>query len=502
MKVCAVYARVSTDRQGDSLANQVDYAKEYIRRLGGEFSTDDPLVYTDFDQSGYYTRFVQRPAIQRALQDAKDGKFHVIVFKEISRISRDQAEHIEIVSRFQMHGVRVIAINDHLDSDRPETLDLLGIHSVMSEMESKRISSRVSSGKKALARRGNWLGEAPIGYRLNPVTRRLEVDEEFADTVVTIFRLFTKERCGTFRIAELLNDSGHYTKNGRLWSRVTVRRVLNNPVYVGDTIYGRTRNTLRRIYDEHGYSKVRGRSRMPEADWIVVTDTHPPLVDRDTFERAQDLLRERNHPGAKRAKHPLTGILRCGRCGSGMVCQAQRHSGKEYRYYTCTRAFRFGRGRCSQPNLNAPGLEKALWQYVIDLLAPYQHAEATIRTNLNTGDAENRRNKLQGELRKTQRALERLLLDDTILQHTFDQLKAKYVAAIERLERSLADFSPTGELEPAADRRWRVKEYFDWLRSFDLSNLDEVRRFFHGLLKHVTVDGKDVTAVELRYRLT
>lgn len=546
MKVCAVYARVSTDMQAESLENQVDYAKEYIRRLGEAYVVDDECVYTDLDQSGYYTRFVQRPAIQRALEDARAGRFEVIVFKEISRISRDPAEHIEIVSRFQMHGVRVIAINDNLDSARPETLDLLGIHSVMSEMESKRISSRVSSGKKSMARRGHWVGEAPIGYRLNPDTQRLEVDPVHAPTVMDIFRLFTEEGYGALRIAQWLNERGRWTKNGRPWSRVTVRRVLENPAYAGDTVYGRTRNALRRIFDDRGYTKIRSKHRVPEADWVVVRGTHPALVERGVFQRAQARFRGNGRAdsreresgrgwgsgsacgsagwasGRRWGRHPLTGILRCGRCGSGMVCQAQRRNGKEYRYYACSRAFRFGRSACSQPNLNAADAEAAVWRMLGFLLSPYRDVPIQVCVKHRGGDPQAKARRLQAERRRIEQALERLYLDDAVPAGVAESLKRRWMAQMVRLDEELAGLAEMAAVavrDPAAGEgeandgeagRGQARDHPPWpQRVRDVLPLwdppgavprEEMRRLLHGLVAGVTVDGIRVTDVALWYQ--
>lgn len=502
MKTCAVYARVSTNMQGESLENQVDYAQEYIRRLGNDYRLDETCVYTDFDQSGYYTRFLQRPAIQQALEDAKKNKYEVIVFKEISRISRDQAEHMEIVSRFRQHGIRMIAINDNLDSDRPETLDLLGIHSVMSEMESKRISSRVSSGKKSFARRGLWIGEAPIGYRVDPQARRLTVDSTYSKIPPLIFQLFTQDGLGTFKIAEYLNSNLMYTKNGRLWSRVTVNRVLRNPAYVGDLVYGRTRNTLRRMFDDSGYSKVRGRDPIPVEDWVIVRDVHPPLVTRDTFELAQAILNTRAKQNPRRSKHPLTGILKCGRCGAGMVCQRQSYEGKVYRYYTCARAFRFGRQMCNQPNLNADETEHGLWEYILSGLESYGELDVDVQVIDKVPDAGKRRNQMECDLRKAQLGLERLLMDTDISKQTFARLKAKYLKTIQGIELEMQRDCDSGLRRPEL-QQWNLKvnDYLQELRSMDMANLLELRRILHELVQTIRVNGREITEVELKYSL-
>lgn len=501
-KRCAVYARVSTDMQAESLENQVEYATEYIRRLGEDFRIDESCVYTDFDMSGYYTRFIQRPAIQQALHDAQEHRYEVIVFKEISRISRDQAEHIEIVSRFSQYGVRIIAINDNMDSDRPETLDLLGIHSVMAEMESKRISSRVSTGKKSLARRGFWSGEAPIGYVLNSETRRLDPDLTFAEIPKLIFKLFVDDKMGTFKIAEYLNNRKLLTKNGRLWSRVTVNRVLKNPAYAGDLVYGRTRNTLKRIFDDDGYHKVQGRMEIPKEDWVVIPGCHPPLVDRQTFEAAQRIFRQRASQNPRRTRHPLSGILQCGSCSSGMVCQSRRQNGVAYRYYTCSRAFRFGREYCDQQNLPAGLLEKAIWTELMRQLRVYETAHMEVSLSRKDSHLVRKRKQLLRDRNKTQIALERLLLDTELPLDMYEQLKSHYAKNLRQIDSELQSMSMQNELDLQNEfNALKTSQFLDELSSMDESNLNEIRRVMHELVKRIVVHGRHVTEIELQYHL-
>lgn len=504
MKICAVYARVSTDMQGESLENQIDYAKEYVRRLGPEYVIDDAYIYQDFDQSGYYTRFVDRFAIQTALNDARQKKFKVIVFKEIARISRDQAEHIELITRFTQNGVRIIAINDNVDSDRPETLDLIGIHSVMSEMESKRISSRVSSGKKSMARRGFWVGEPPIGYRLNSETKKLEIDDEFAEIPKRIFELYTNAGYGTFKIAKYLNQNDKLTKNGQLWSRTTVGRVLKNPAYIGDLVYGKSRNILKRIFDENGYKKMRGRNEIPEEDWVVLHNNHPALISAEMFTKAQEIIHKKARQNPRRTKHPLTGILVCGRCGAGMICQKRlfkKKSGEEveYRYYSCTSAFKYGRTMCSQPNLNADVIENEVIEFLLSRLSQLNIHDVETEPVQSDKNFDKENQKLHKELRKSQLALERLLRETDIPENTYKQLKAKYIQSIRDIGAQIAFLESQKQEEEKPFGKIRVSEYLNELRFLDKKTLDEVRLLVHELISRIVVDGNTVKEIQLLY---
>ncbi|MFC5529414.1 recombinase family protein [Cohnella yongneupensis] len=176
---CAVYARVSTDKHGDSIENQVSQSQEYISRLGPQYDSEDLLIYRDEAVSGYYTSVFNRAEMKQAIKDARDHKFKLLVFKEVSRVGRDKQENPAIIGMFEQYGVRVVAINDNYDSLNKDniTFDIL---SVLSEQESKKISSRVSSARKQKARRGQWRGEPPIGYVVSPVTKKLEVDPDWS----------------------------------------------------------------------------------------------------------------------------------------------------------------------------------------------------------------------------------------------------------------------------------------------------------------------------------
>ena len=505
---CAIYARVSTDKQGESLENQVAYATEYIHRLGSRYEVSDSLLYTDFDQSGYYTRFVDRPAMQRALTDARNGCFDVIVFKEISRISRDQAEHVEIVSRFGAAKVRVIAINDNLDTDRSETLDLLGIHSVMAEMESKRISSRVSSGKKALARRGVWVGEAPIGYLVNRETRLLVIDERYAHTVQTIFRLFTEEAAGLLRVAAHLNEHGILTRRHNPWSRITVSHVLRNPAYMGDLVYGKTRNVLKRIYGDTGYRKMKGRQEIPETDWIRVKDVHPALVSRETFQCAQTLLANRKvHSGMggvkapiPRGSNPLHGMLFCAYCDSRLMRQTRRAGNRTYAYYVCSKAFHQGRRACLQHNLSATMLEQVLAGYLQRLIpVDVQNKICRIRLLRSTGSSRPQSKiAIEHALCQAETALADVLVQADLSERAQASVKASLCGRISALEAKLAELENLTRMEAEMaevqrDQTFTVRQW--------LAQADFLAQVLPQLVERVVMRDDELTHLQLRCQL-
>lgn len=507
MNLVAIYARVSTDMQGDSLENQTSYAEEFISRLGDNFKTNENLLYKDFDVSGYYTRFIDRPAIKKALDDAAIGKYKVIVFKELSRITRDQAETIELISRFQMYGVRIIAINDSLDTEKPESLDMLGIKSWLNELESKRISSRVSSNKKGIARRGFFAqSEPPIGYKINKKTRKLEIDEELKYIPEIIFQKYVEEDLGTFKIAEHLNESGYFTKRGKLWERSAVNKILKNRAYIGELIYGKTRSTLKRIYDENGYTKKQAREPIPKDQWIVIENAHEPIISEFVFNKAQEKMVSRYKQKSGRLKHPLTGILKCGKCGSNMICQkrsVKQESGNvyDYRYYTCSYAFKFGRNMCNQKNLRAEVIEKEILTFLMETIKKElknSHIELEKTSNVNIYQIQIK--KIDKELRKTQIALERLFETNNLPAHMFDNLKNKYVSSINALENEKQQIINQSQVENEKSMIYDdLKKALTLLSTVDLTDINTLRSVFHGLIIEIKVSDEDLENIQLHY---
>ncbi|WP_027085513.1 recombinase family protein [Cohnella panacarvi] len=408
---CAVYARVSTDKQGDSIENQVSQCQEYISRLGSLYDAENLLIYRDEAVSGYYTSVFHRAEMKQAIKDAREHKFKLLVFKEVSRVGRDKQENPAIIGMFEQYGVRVVAINDNYDSLNKDniTFDIL---SVLSEQESKKISARVSSARKQKARRGQWGGEPPIGYVVNAVTKKLEVDPVWKHIPKTIFDLYVYEGLGTFKIALCLNNQGYRSKNGSLWCRETVNQVLRNPAYIGNVVHGKRRNMLQREYEDDGrMSKRKIQIKTAKEEWNVVENAHEPLIDRAIFYKAQQILLSRGHKRMpNRAYHPLTGILFCGKCKEGMVCQKRSYNGKEYRYYICKTYHKYGRNCCDQANVNAGEIEDAVLTLIRTKLQNIPSEIFTIRVAI-----EKELGRLEEELKSAKSKIQKLTKDQMAL---------------------------------------------------------------------------------------
>jgi site-specific DNA recombinase len=494
---CGIYARVSTDKQGDSIENQVSQAREYIKRMGDEYDTEDILIYKDEAVSGYYTSVFDRAEMKVAIDDAKNKRIQLLVFKEVSRVGRDKQENPAIIGMFEQYGVRIVAINDNYDSLNKDniTFDIL---SVLSEQESRKISVRVSSARKQKAARGQWNGEAPFGYFINPETKRLEVDEDRGKIPSLVFDLYVNKGLGTFKVAEYLNQRDLLTKNGNLWSRETINRMIKNQAYIGQVAYGTRRNVLKREYDERGaMSKKKVQIKIDRKEWQIVENAHPSLIDKELFYKAQKIISSRSHErGVKRAYHPLTGLLICGQCGAGMVCQKRTHGEKSYRYYICKTYHKYGRDTCSQANVNADELEKVVIEDVKSKFTNLPYESLLLSAN-REDDIENLRKELKSintrkeKLMKDQMDIfsQRDLFSEDLYRTQMIEIKNKITDSDS--ETSIIEKQICGieeKLSEATSLQYIIEEF----NKLDIEDVNHLRTLLREVIRKITLTKEDL----------
>lgn len=500
---CAIYARVSTEKQGDSMENQISQALEYIKRMGDEYDSEDIIVFQDDAVSGYYTSVFDRKAMKEAIAKAKNNEFKLLVFKEVSRVGRDKQENPAIIGTFEQNGVRVIAINDNYDSLNKDniTFDIL---SVLSEQESKKISVRVSSARKQKANRGQWNGEPPFGYIVNPETKHLEIHEEFGKIPPIVFELYVDKAMGTFKIADYLNKKGMLTKKGNRWSRETINRMIKNQAYIGQVAYGTRRNVLQREYDDSGkMSKKKVQIKIDRREWQIVENAHPSLISDELFYKAQKIINSRNHERSpRRAYHPLTGVLYCGKCGQGMVCQKRSNEKKNYRYYICKTYHKYGREACDQTNINADKIEEDIIIDIKTLAINIPVEQLSITSNRKKDII-----KLKQELRSSQIKIAKLTRDQTDI---FDQRdlfpEESYRKRMLEIKDEIENIKETEiiigkQIESVEDKisesssfRYIIQE----IKELDVDDTERIRAVIHEVVEKITVK-EDGLVVEYNY---
>lgn len=376
--VAALY-RVSDRKQvkrnqeeDDSIDTQKEIIGKYIFehtewRLVKEY--EEPAV------SAYKISMHDRDVLDSAIADALNGVFKILLVFKYDRLSRISVEYPLILWQLHRAGVKVIAVVDtpggrELKMEDQTDKLLRFMEGWQGETESKNTSIRVSERMKSLAKKGHWSGgRPPYGFRLSSLKTGFPLvrEEQEAEVLLEIARLIEEEDAGGKVIANIFNDKGWRTREGKLWSESRIRDVIQNPIVAGLPAYGRTRSghtansriRVQGIYNLDNFIVPREENGnpMPIPEYVII-----PL---ERWQRIMGIIADRNtRKGKESISRPkgsamlssslLTGFLVCGYCGRGFIsskCNNKKvkSNDKVYTYekrdYRCITHARIGNGR-------------------------------------------------------------------------------------------------------------------------------------------------------------
>ena len=339
-KVCrlGVYTRTSKSYNDDgcSIANQQRIVADHVARLG------DAVVAGYYTDDGFTGTNQDRDAFQQMLEDLRAGKIDGIAAKDASRLGRDYVEcQTFIKETLPRMGARLVLVSDGIDSKDDAAIQgmSLDLKSLMNDLYSRDLSRKIHATFAAARRNGPIiLGNIPYGYMRDPCeTHHLVPDPATAPFVREIFRM-SVQGVSNARIAEWLEEQGAPTtgqwkyeragmeaksRESARWHARSVNRILSNPVYAGDVVMGKWSQKLCLGVPHH--------KKSPE-EWIVVENTHEPLVSKENFAYLQQQRQERAERRRQsvaateriRSQRPdrLSGKVFCGVCGCAMhICR-------------------------------------------------------------------------------------------------------------------------------------------------------------------------------------
>ena len=267
----ASYCRVSTDKedQANSFETQKRYFREYIQN-----HPDWELyeIYADEGITGTTTK--KRTQFKRMINDAYEGKFQMIITKEVSRFSRNILDTIAYTRELKAIGIGVFFATDRINTLEPEAEMLLSYLASMAQEESRRTSARVVWGQTRQMERGVVFGQSLLGYDLKDGI--LSINPEGAEIVRLIFHKYAVEQVSTAEIARMLACKGYYTYRGSAkWKASAVIKILNNEKYVGDLIQKKT-------YTPDFLTHAK-RSNKGEVTLVTIENHHPPIISRERW---------------------------------------------------------------------------------------------------------------------------------------------------------------------------------------------------------------------------
>lgn len=527
---CAILARISqeTVRQGDSLEHQVMALREWARTLSNQ-QVEYVIrhVFQDDGISGWSHSILERPAMQKLIQVVERGEVKVVFIKGLSRFNRDDAEARMFFEWLDGQGIRLLSLEEGFDSaERGSAMAIFQIHSFLSRMESDRKSIAVKIAMRQKATKGEWKGGIPpYGFDYDPVTKRLRPIDKLRPVILDIFAM-AAEGIGAGRIARHLNETRKWAHlDDRVWTINLIRRMLTRRAYVGDLVQGRveyryTRTLESTVTGGRAFGRKRRKMQVrPESEVTVVENAHEGIVPRDLFERVQEQLRRRARPGFQphqpNARHPLTGLLVCGRCGSPMIHHG-RNASRGFNYYTCTTKFRKGVACCNQRNVRADRLHALIlsrleerWRH---LPGPEQFWSRYVPREGNRSALSRRLAEVQRQLTAAQERLAKILVDadlsDAAVRTRAAQAMAERIRSLEAERDRLAAELQSAERGPD---RWDSleREVEALVRTglrFDPADRALLRRLFHRWIRRVILrhddagGGKERLLVTIEYR--
>ena len=344
-KITALYERLSRDdfgkdddqqRESNSISNQKAMLEEFAARQGFTnivHFTDDGISGTCFD----------RPGFLAMMKEVEAGNVEYLCIKDMSRMGRDYLKVGQIMEILRQRGVRLIAINDGVDSARGDD-DFTPFRNIMNEYYARDTSRKIRSTFQSKGKSGKHLtGTVIYGYLWNEARDQWLVDPEAADVVKRIFAM-TIDGYGPYQIASKLKEekvlipSAYLAQHGEGvnknktfkdvygWGSSTICNILEKREYLGHTINFKTRK----------HFKDKKSHYVPEDEWTIFENTHEPIIDQQTFDLVQKIRGNvRRYPDGWGEAAPLTGLLYCADCGGKMYVH-RTNNGKRISQYTCS----------------------------------------------------------------------------------------------------------------------------------------------------------------------
>ena len=372
----------------NSVKNQRDLLNDFYQKHIEEFES-----VSEYVDDGHTGTDANREDFQRLLADVMSGKINCVVVKDLSRFARNYSDAGSLIDNlFVQMGVRFISLAENVDSfTNPDSVSniIVPITNVMNDNYCYQTSKKIRQVFDYKRRNGQYIGAfAPYGYMKHPKDKhKLIVDSDAAETVKLIFSLFLQ---GTSKraIALHLNEHGVPSPSAYkllkglpvstrgydepMWGGRMIHAILTNPTYTGDLAQGRSRV---KSYKVHQIETV------PREEWVEVAGTHEAIIDYETFDKVQALLKRdtRTSPEGRKV-HLFSGFLKCADCGRAVTRCVSKNN---HVYYACSTYKNRSRTACTMHSIKHERLEAAVLfgiQYQVHLAVSYSEAIARINS--------------------------------------------------------------------------------------------------------------------------
>ena len=351
---CAIYTRKSTEEGLEQEFNSLDAQREAAEAYVLSQRSEGWVALPDrYDDGGFSGGNMERPALQRLLDDIEAGGVDCVAVYKVDRLSRSLLDFARIIEVFDQHGASCVSVTQQFNTATSMGRLILNVLLSFAQFEREMIAERTRDKMHAARRKGKWIGGfPPLGYDIDPNGARLVVNPAEAEQVSEVFKLYLDYQ-SLGQVAQLLNARGWMTKSwttrkgkrrdGHPWDKSRLFRLLTSAVYVG---------------------KVRFKGEMLDGE-------HDAIIRERNWQRVQELLEHNGRNGGAdvRNKHGalLKGLIHCAACDAPMIHAYTCKGNKRYRYYVCSKAQERGWKTCPSKSVPAGEIERFVVARIRDI---------------------------------------------------------------------------------------------------------------------------------------
>ena len=518
----AIYVRLSKEdgdvasaakAESNSISNQKNLIKDFLKEK------DDIIVVSEYVDDGYSGSNFERPGFQMMMEDIKRGKVDCVVVKDLSRFGREYIDSGKYIERlFPALGVRFIAVNDHIDSKEESGRDdiVVPFKNLMNDAYCRDISIKIRSHLEVKRKNGEYTGAfTPYGYKKDENDRNRLVPDLYAAGVVRgIFRMKLSGMSQS-AIAESLNRQGvlspmeykhslgiHIQDNFKTheqaeWSSMSVRRILENEVYVGTLVQGRhstPNHKIKKIVDK------------PKEEWVRIEDSHEPVISKREFSIVQRLLGmdTRTSPNEDEV-YVLAGLAVCADCGAPMVKRNVPAGGKVYSYYICSK--NAATKECGAHRIPKEKLEGLVFEVlkthianVLDIGRILEYIDTVPFQELEIRELERQKEAKEQEVQRCRKLRDMLyedLKDGIVSKEDYTELYEGYNSRRKKAEEAVRKLGHV--IQDVMDAK---TDKYEWLRYFkEYQNISRLSRMAAvELIDRVRVYDKDHIEIDFNFQ--
>jgi len=336
-----IYVRVSTEEQRD-----YGYSIEaQLRELRNYCNQRNLNIVHEYNDAGYSAKDLKRPEMERMIDDIKHGRINLVVAMKVDRLTREGYDGQWFLKFCKENNCGLILLQENYDVTTPDGEMMYGMSLLFGQKERREIGNRTRRAMEEAIKQGKYPAKTPMGYKKN-ADKKLEINTMEAEVIKDVFELYSKGYNAS-QVAKIMKENNRYIRNGEKWTEGRITRIINNPIYSGDLLWG--------IYNRK------------EQNQILIPNHSPAIISKELWNKCQSQKDKYSHGNYGEHIHIFHRVIRCPECHDLMnsfFTVKYQNKKKKYNYYVrCTNK------NCSKKGIvyNASKIEKELVNILNDL---------------------------------------------------------------------------------------------------------------------------------------